>query len=871
MKKKFSWIWYAIWLLIVLVGGGGTLFSWMPRTDNRFFGGCAMLVASAMIGTGLLLLAKGKHLRKVWLPSVLAGLLYAGVLALTVYLCDEVIFHNAISDYQPIHSALITVLLNFALIVFLSVAIPKAYDGKLTWLKRSFSLILCCVALALSALPQNYWWHIWNFTIDTMTTERNPAPMGLSTFTEKEYNLMENAEYYVAVDGNDSNDGSFLHPFATIERARDAVRAMDKSGKTGVTVAIKAGEYCFNSIIFTAEDSGTAECPITYCAYGDGEVILNAGVSLDPGDFEQVSGETVHRIHEDAKGKVICVDLTQLGITLEQIGAVHAIGAYHTAYKYDGDYDGASNCELFVNDVRQTTARWPNDEYLLTGKVLEHGQPKETVDNPNTPVAGWDELRNPRGDTYQLSQSVAKRISSWATLEDVWMYGYWSYDWAPGSTPIENFDGAKKSVTTKFTSIYGAHKGKPYYFYNVLEELDVPGEWYIDRTTGVLYMYEPENLTQAKIMLSLNTDTMITIQDANYMTIRGLTLVGTRGHGIEATGSNNTVDGCLIKNISGTGIRMVGYNNLISNNEITRTGVGGIYVDGGDRETLTPGNNRVYNNHIHHWGELDGIHGIQVRGVGQMIDHNEMHDYIDVAVNFYGLKHIFEYNVIYNVSMETTDGGAMYSAASWADYGNIIRYNCIYNVGDPDFSYPNGIYIDDALSGQQLYGNLILNVPNDGIKLGAGHDNEIWGNIIINCFSPIRGCGTVLQENIGLYLLNSWQNSPKDTEIWKEEFPILQEVFYDESRSDDPYYIVNPARNKVNGNICVNKAGSIGNIDDNIAKYSDFSGNAAYTMDMLKAIFVDPANGDYRLREDSVVYEIIPDFEQLPIEKMGRE
>ena len=145
------------------------------------------------------------------------------------------------------------------------------------------------------------------------------------------------------------------------------------------------------------------------------------------------------------------------------------------------------------------------------------------------------------------------------------------------------------------------------------------------------------------------------------------------------------------------------------------------------------------------------------------------------------------------------------------------------------------------------------------------------GNIIINCFSPIRGCGTVLQENIGLYLLNSWQNSPKDTEIWKEEFPILQEVFYDESRSDDPYYIVNPARNKVNGNICVNKTGSIGNIDDNIAKYSDFSGNAAYTMDMLEAIFVDPANGDYRLREDSVVYEIIPDFEQLPIEKMGRE
>jgi len=49
------------------------------------------------------------------------------------------------------------------------------------------------------------------------------------------------------------------------------------------------------------------------------------------------------------------------------------------------------------------------------------------------------------------------------------------------------------------------------------------------------------------------------------------------------------------------------------------------------------------------------------------------------------------------------------------------------------------------------------------------------------------------------------------------------------------------------------------------------SGNAAYTRDMLEAIFVDPDHGDYRLKENSIVYELIPDFEQLPIEKMGRE
>ena len=44
-----------------------------------------------------------------------------------------------------------------------------------------------------------------------------------------------------------------------------------------------------------------------------------------------------------------------------------------------------------------------------------------------------------------------------------------------------------------------------------------------------------------------------------------------------------------------------------------------------------------------------------------------------------------------------------------------------------------------------------------------------------------------------------------------------------------------------------------------------------YTMDALKDIFVDPEKGDYRLKEDSVIYDLIPDFEQLPLEKMGRE
>ena len=874
MKKQFKWIWYAIWLLICLVGGGGTLFSWMPRTDAMFYGGCAMLVLSAVLGVWLYLLARGKTFKEALLPGVIAGAVYGGVLALTVYLCDNVIFGGSVKDYQPVHSSLIAVVMSVALTAALVVLLPKKYDPKLTWLKRGIALILACAALALGGLPQNWWWaqHLYK----VQAAKRVTAPTGFSSYTEPDFGLVEDADFYVAVDGSDDNDGSFERPFATIEKARDAVRAMDKSGKTGITVAIKAGEYRVTSLTFTAEDSGTEECPILYCAYGDGEVILNAGVTLDPADFEKVSGETADRLYDSARDHVYCVDLSKYGITAGDYGELHATGSYSTADKYDGYSEGTKNCELFIDGVRQTIARYPNEGWLKTGQVLEHGQPWESNDAPHTKVEGWEELRNPRGETYSIDQELADRINSWAELDEVWMYGYWSYDWAPGSTPIGNFDYENLTLQNKFVAIYDSHEGMNYYFYNVLEELDAPGEWYLDRNTGILYMYQPDDLANSDMMLSLSAEAIIAVDKAEHLTFRGFTLQGTRGDGITIAGNNNTVEYCLIKNIAGTGIWVDGYNNLVSSNEITKTGDGGVYVTGGDKETLTPSGNRVYNNHIHHWGEVTGFMGIRCKGVGNLIDHNEIHDYRDTGIEYGGNDHIIEYNVIYNVDLETSDGGAIYNGRSWTDYGCIIRYNAIFDMGTPGFSTPNGIYMDDDLSGQQVYGNLLVNVPDAGIYLHGGHDNEVWGNVIINTGdSGIKLSESIyysnMSQNIPYTLLPNWESSFKDTEIWKNAYPEMQKWFWDESKTDDPYFIGNASNNRITGNLLVNTAGELGRIDKFSGSLCDISGNAAYTLDMLEAIFVDPDNGDYRLREDSIVYELIPGFEELPIDKMGRE
>ena len=105
-------------------------------------------------------------------------------------------------------------------------------------------------------------------------------PVLRSHYTEKEYPLVTDADFYVSTTGSDENDGSFDRPFRTWERARDAVRALDKTDRDGIKVAFTAGNYGPISIVLTGEDSGTPECPITYCKYGDGPVVFDNGVTL---------------------------------------------------------------------------------------------------------------------------------------------------------------------------------------------------------------------------------------------------------------------------------------------------------------------------------------------------------------------------------------------------------------------------------------------------------------------------------------------------------------------------------------------------------------------------------------------------------------
>lgn len=834
-----------LFILAVVVSLGGALLS-LPLSNNA-----------------------GK--KKVVKNAVITALVFAVVLIGLMLLINAVIGNGELNQTALIIPVYLSFIIT-TILVFL--CIYKMFKKKI--LKSILSLIV------LTGFAIGSYSYLMPFAMDEIYDGyKAPVPV-LSMYTDtKDDDKMINGDFYVSTNGNDSNIGTKDAPFLTIEKAVEAVRNNDKSGKNGITVCIEAGEYRVSSLEFTKEDSGTAECPITYRAIG-GEVILNGGVTLLPDDFKPVTEypEISERLTPEAQENVVVVDLTQApySLTKDDWGKIYAIGSYHTAESYDGDYTGELYCELFVNDKRQSLARYPDNDFLLTEEVVSRGMSKES---DGEKIENWDEIRNPESDVYRVNSDLAERIADWQTLDDVWMFGFWKYDWADASSLIGNFNAQTGEISPKFVSLFGTKENAPYYFFNVLEELTTQEEWYLNRENGLLCLWKPENIEESQIDLSLSLSPVINAE-ADYLTFDGITVKGTRSDAVVITGDNNTVQNCLIKNVAGNALIMTGSNNLAYNNEITHTGKGGIILDGGDAETLTPGNSKADNNYIHDWSEIYQTYqpAVTLLGVGNICSHNEIANSPHEAITYKGNNHIIEYNNIHDVCLLSDDAGAIYSGRSWVWYGNIIRYNCIYNVGSGEHK-PDGIYLDDALSGQQIYGNLLINIPRNAIHIGGGRDNIVENNIIVNsgenaiyfderARDGALNNGWFTHAHIGNGdMWDALYDSPWQSEIWQEAFPEYKTMTDDSSKSESAEYIPNPACT-VKGNLIFNKYREIGDIYSSARKFSDISDNEVYSLNKAEELFVDIDSGNYNIRDIENLRKSIPEFQYIPLDEIGR-
>ena len=325
-------------------------------TPLQFILGFVVCLGGALLSVPL---SKKTEKKKTVLNAVFTALVFAFVLTGLMFLINAVIG----SGELELAAMVIPVYLTFIITsVMAMLGVFRIFNNKV--LKSILSvLILIGFLLGSHTYIKS---HIYVLLYEDYTA---PAPVISTVSKEKNDDKMIIGDFYVSTNGNDENSGTKDSPFLTIEKAVEAVRNTDKSGKNGITVCIEAGECRVSSLNFTKEDSGTEECPVTYCSY-NGEVIINGGITLNTSDFENVKSypEIAERLSADAQENVIVLDLTEApySLTSDDWGKIYAIGSYHTADNYDGDYTGPLYCELFVDDIRQTVARYPDNEYLYT-------------------------------------------------------------------------------------------------------------------------------------------------------------------------------------------------------------------------------------------------------------------------------------------------------------------------------------------------------------------------------------------------------------------------------------------------------------------------------------------------------------------------
>lgn len=567
--------------------------------------------------------------------------------------------------------------------------------------------------------------------------------------------LFSQTDYYVSPTGDDNNSGmSSSTPFQSLERARDEIRGTNPT--TAVTVWLMDGDYYLdNTFDLSAQDSGTETARITYRAINKHEAKVHLTKRIATSNLQNITDPALlARVNTAATGQIKALDLNALG--------VQNMDTWPDQFRAENQ----SLFRIYADDEAMQLSRYPNDSTMMMKRVLQ-----------NEP--GIFEYRN-------------DRTANWleAVNDGLWLEGYWRVAWQYYSIKTASIDVANKTIHQaaaislgigdKYTRPEG-NGMEPYIAVNLLEEIDLPGEWSINFNTDMLYIWVPDGTSELKILDQNNP--IFKLQDVEYVSIIDLTFDYTLGNAVRiVNGYDNLVAGCDIKHcISDAVVVENGFSHDIVSNDIHDLGAGGILLSGGDRYTLTPANHTAVNNHIYEFGQIKVVYapaiGIPGRytenNVGMYVAHNKIHGTPHVGIEFCGNNNIFEYNEIYDICRVSNDMGAFYSWADWTSYGNIIRYNYVH-----DAEQAHGAYFDDGDSGDEVYNNVFQHI-DVGVFIGGGHDVIARNNLAIDCEKAVHVDNRGVSRGYNLdntTLVNRVLSVPYQEDPWSTQYPSIVNI-----------------------------------------------------------------------------------------------
>ncbi len=696
------------------------------------------------------------------------------------------------------------------------------------------------------------------------------------------------SSFYVSVSGNDQHPGTAALPFATLQRAQQAVRESKRTSVSG-RVVVRGGTYYLKSpLVFGPEDSGS-DAPVIY--------------SAEPGESVTISGGR----------KLSCNWSTyKNGIAMTRVPA------------------GLEFTQLFVNGKRKIRARYPNYDPSDPGKSGYIYAAGPIAAGTRNPFAGPDEdmtfsTQAPRGIRFDPATFTKQK---WANPEDaeinIFQAAYWgNLQWKIKGIDFDTnsiwFGDGGQQIGAKWS--YGPavlNQHSRFFIENVFEELDTPGEWFLDKKKSILYYYpEPEADLQAAVIEVPVLDQTIRFSGTQENPVHNISLKGFRiahtattylkpydvpslsdwaihrGGSVLAEGTRNcSIEDCWFDAVGGNAVFVNNYNRGFSviGCKFTQTGdsaicfVGDVEKTNGTQRAF-PYECQASNNLIHDCG----FYGKQIAGVyisrakRITVSHNLVFNMPRAAVcigdGTWG-GHVIEFNQTHDTVRETSDHGpfnAWGRDRGWAlaqSHGpytadrSLDVWEALVDAMEPVIVRNNffdersgwGLDLDDGASNYEIYNN--ISVGGVSMKLREGAYRKVHNNIwYLSKGAPCFHVGN--NFNHDQYFNNITVMDPGNTK-WPDGFPWWPQMIY--SVIAPP--LVGPWLEKIDNNCFYWVNGEFQAVVDQLRSEGgkrnpqryDLAGWQELGFDehsvFADPLFVDPKNHNFQVRPESPALKI---------------
>ena len=510
---------------------------------------------------------------------------------------------------------------------------------------------------------------------------------------------------FVSTNGDDGASGTIDSPLATISAAKEKAKALDGN----VTVCFREGSYTIDN---TVNFGGNDKSDVTYKAYGNEKVTFTSGSPYT--GFEECT--------------------------------VNGVRAFKKAIGKGADFN-----ILFNEETTLSRTRYPESGYLYVSDVSESDiQPGKDSEDPYH--AGFNGM------------FADKSISlNFKNLNDITVKLL--HFWKDETLLISDYDSETGHIAFNKTSTMRIKPNDRFFLQNVFEMLRKPGQWYLDKSEGVLYVIpEATDAPESYTVWGSTTETMISVDGVDGISFENILF---RANGFYYTDERefsqaaynakscisyqNTKDfhikNCEFKDIAACSIflgRAV-QNASVDSCVFENIGAQAVYVRGDNVDINNPSvtkNISIVNNQISEFGKVyfNAVAVLVIHANSVDVMHNEIHDgyYTAISVGWvWGYSYSVCYNnkicdnLIHNIGQGwLSDMGGIYTLGNQP--GTVISGNVIHNVSaDPEEGGYGGwgIYLDEGSSYILVEKNLVYACGSDSYHLHYGSYNTVRNNI----------------------------------------------------------------------------------------------------------------------------------------------